>query len=666
MFTVHNRRTARQALSHARQIFTKLSLQSRFLIIMGTASIIIILQVWLMFNRFTDQLIERIGARFTEKQILYDKARTIRPLMREMDTARKFANTPLIKKWLAHEHDPVLFQNSMTELRNQFQSHNFFVAVAKTGNYYYQDSAIPGDGQPLRYVLNPTTPDDAWILDFIKRGKNHGVNVTANKQLGLNKIWIMESIKEGDTVIGVLGTGIDLNEFTRNTSVVQLPGVTNMFVDHNASVQIYNDFDHLDFPGIIGLSEAEHVNLQILGATAGNHWVAETIKKLDEGSTDLETEFVMINGKRYLAGIVALPEVGWYDLTLLDLTVLMPQTELTKIVLVFIAGALWLLAIMAFYLHRLVLKPVTKLTDRVSRIRQGDYSSIEPTSSGEVGNLEAEFTYMAQTIYKTQHWLEDEIEKRTLQLKEAHQLLELSLRHEREVRETQANLMALMAHEMRSPVAVISNTSQMLMLLAKNEKPDWQPRVEKILRSVNQLALLMDNFLTDKWLSMEQQGLNREMGDLNQLCADISYDFFGSHARHISFEANPIGAKLCADLQLVEIAVFNLLDNASKYSAPADEIFLTVCSGTESMHCIEVRDRGMGISADLQQHIFDKFARGRHETDIHGSGLGLYLVNWIARFHGGYTEVVSTPGQGSTFRLFLPKCSTAPVLHLSN
>jgi signal transduction histidine kinase len=74
----------------------------------------------------------------------------------------------------------------------------------------------------------------------------------------------------------------------------------------------------------------------------------------------------------------------------------------------------------------------------------------------------------------------------------------------------------------------------------------------------------------------------------------------------------------------------------------------------------------MGISADLQQHIFDKFARGRHETDIHGSGLGLYLVNWIARFHGGYTEVVSTPGQGSTFRLFLPKCSTAPVLHLSN
>ena len=74
------------------------------------------------------------------------------------------------------------------------------------------------------------------------------------------------------------------------------------------------------------------------------------------------------------------------------------------------------------------------------------------------------------------------------------------------------------------------------------------------------------------------------------------------------------------------------------------------------MLCIEVSDQGMGIPSDLQPHIFEKFARGRHEADIQGSGLGLYLVNWIARFHGGYTDVSSVEGQGSTFRMCLPRC----------
>jgi signal transduction histidine kinase len=216
--------------------------------------------------------------------------------------------------------------------------------------------------------------------------------------------------------------------------------------------------------------------------------------------------------------------------------------------------------------------------------------------------------------------------------------------------------MALMAHEMRSPIAVIGNTAQMLEMLVQNERPEWLPRVEKIMRSVRQLSLLMDNFLTEKWLDMDKRGLNRENGDLNQLCSIVTESFIENQFRHVHFEPLKGDASICADWQLLRIAVINLLDNAGKYSSPTDEIRLRVLSCQPDWLCIEVSDQGVGMPLELQAHVFEKFARGRHENNIRGSGLGLYLVDWIARFHGGRMDVTSIEGEGSTFCLCLPLC----------
>jgi signal transduction histidine kinase len=349
--------------------------------------------------------------------------------------------------------------------------------------------------------------------------------------------------------------------------------------------------------------------------------------------------------------------LGWYDLTLLDLSILLPQAEFAEMVGAIIAGTLTLLGVLAFSLHKLVLKPVAALSEAVARIRKGDFSSPPSTeSSGEVRELMAQFHDMAGAVYSTQQWLEDEIAKRTRQLSDAQKILEISLHHERDGRETQANLMALMAHEMRSPIAVIGNTAQMLNMLVQSDRPDLLPRVDKIMDSIRRLAGLMDNFLSEKWLDMDKQGLNRVTGDLNLFCAEAVRSFTEQQGRPIRLEQCPGNASLCADWQLLQIAISNLLDNAAKYSSPNREILLKVLSSKTGMLCIEVSDHGVGIPSDLQPRIFEKFARGRHAADIQGSGLGLYLVNWIARFHGGYTDVSSTEGIGSTFCLCLPIC----------
>ena len=145
------------------------------------------------------------------------------------------------------------------------------------------------------------------------------------------------------------------------------------------------------------------------------------------------------------------------------------------------------------------------------------------------------------------------------------------------------------------------------------------------------------------------------MGDLNIFCGDLVNTFAANQSRSIRYTPWNGDAMLLADWHLIGIAIGNLIDNAIKYSPPDSTIELRIVQDQANILCIEVTDRGPGIATELQQHIFvEKFIRGEHGSKIRGTGLGLYLINWIAISHGGYAEVSSTPGSGSTFRLCLP------------
>jgi len=145
------------------------------------------------------------------------------------------------------------------------------------------------------------------------------------------------------------------------------------------------------------------------------------------------------------------------------------------------------------------------------------------------------------------------------------------------------------------------------------------------------------------------------MGDLNIFCEELVDTLSANHGRPISYTPWGGDVMLAGDWHLIGIAIGNLIDNAIKYSPPDSDIDLRIVREKENMLCVEVTDQGQGIAPELQQRIFtEKFIRGEHGSKIRGTGLGLYLINWIATSHGGYAEVFSTPGNGSTFRLCLP------------
>jgi signal transduction histidine kinase len=123
----------------------------------------------------------------------------------------------------------------------------------------------------------------------------------------------------------------------------------------------------------------------------------------------------------------------------------------------------------------------------------------------------------------------------------------------------------------------------------------------------------------------------------------------------IDLEERTGDARVRADATSLTNALWNLLDNAVKYSPEASQVRVGVERRNGYVE-ISVRDQGLGIPANERPAIFDKFHRGEQARalGINGTGIGLAMVHEIVRAHHGHINVDSEPGRGSTFTIVLP------------
>ena len=127
-----------------------------------------------------------------------------------------------------------------------------------------------------------------------------------------------------------------------------------------------------------------------------------------------------------------------------------------------------------------------------------------------------------------------------------------------------------------------------------------------------------------------------------------------AEAKGIILTVAPTGESALFDPKWTAEALYNLLDNAVKYTPPGGRV--TVGAVAYNFFCrVDVSDTGMGVPEGEQAKIFQRFYRAEAAREAEGVGIGLYLSRQIAAGQGGYLKVSSTPGRGSTFSLFLPR-----------
>ena len=236
-------------------------------------------------------------------------------------------------------------------------------------------------------------------------------------------------------------------------------------------------------------------------------------------------------------------------------------------------------------------------------------------------------------------------------------LLWRDVRREVGLANLRSQFVSSVTHELKTPLTSIRMFAETLRM-GRFQTPEAQSEyLDTIVNESERLTRLLNNVLDFSKIEQGQKSYHFRPTSL----AEVAYASakaleypFAQHGFELRVEVEN-GLTINADRDAIEQAILNLLTNAMKYSGESHEIGLRL--KTLNHHAvIEVTDRGLGIAPEEQMRVFEKFYRAPRPENksIPGTGLGLTLVEHIAKGHGGSVEVRSAPGEGSTFSIYLP------------
>jgi PAS domain S-box-containing protein len=228
----------------------------------------------------------------------------------------------------------------------------------------------------------------------------------------------------------------------------------------------------------------------------------------------------------------------------------------------------------------------------------------------------------------------------------------------RESERRKDEFLAMLAHELRNPVAPIRNAAEVLARLVQEEQP--RSLIAMIQRQSVHLTRILDDLLDVARITQGRIELRRESVSVTR-CIDLALE--GVHAqlqtkRHrLTIERDPELLHVNADTVRLEQCVTNLLMNAVKYTDDGGEIRIrTRAVGNNVL--IEVTDSGVGIAADFLPHVFELFTQSERSLDRSqgGLGVGLAICKQLIEMHGGTVSCHSAGlGYGATFTICLPR-----------
>lgn len=217
-----------------------------------------------------------------------------------------------------------------------------------------------------------------------------------------------------------------------------------------------------------------------------------------------------------------------------------------------------------------------------------------------------------------------------------------------------ADFISNISHEIKTPITVIQNYIQLLLLdnsLSEEQKKEY---LEAMLLASRKLSTLVSNVLRLTKLEKQEIFKKNERFSLSSELAECIFLYDEKiEEKHIRLEVDIIeNAIITSDKELLDIIWNNLISNAIKFTGENGIISITLRE-ENGHYAVEVRDSGCGIGEDEIKHIFDKFYQGESGHKKEGNGLGLALVHRIATILGADLDVRSTLGKGTTFTVTL-------------
>ncbi|HEY8609152.1 MAG TPA: ATP-binding protein [Noviherbaspirillum sp.] len=242
--------------------------------------------------------------------------------------------------------------------------------------------------------------------------------------------------------------------------------------------------------------------------------------------------------------------------------------------------------------------------------------------------------------------------------KRAHEALRAADRRKDE-------FLAMLAHELRNPLAPISNAAELLRLQSA-DNPRINQASDVIARQVAHMSGLVDDLLdvarvTGGLIKLDMQPV--EMHSVVAGAVEQVRSLIAARGHRLAVQADDDALFACGDRTRLVQVVANLLNNAARYTPDGGSIALRLAADDSDVRIL-VQDNGVGIAAALLPHVFELFTQAERAPDRSqgGLGLGLPLVKNLVELHGGQVAAYSDgPGKGSTFAVTLPRLLPSAV-----
>lgn len=226
-----------------------------------------------------------------------------------------------------------------------------------------------------------------------------------------------------------------------------------------------------------------------------------------------------------------------------------------------------------------------------------------------------------------------------------------------EVNQRKDDFLAMLAHELRNPLAPIRNAAQILRVHAQNQPElEWARMI--IDRQTRHLARLVDDLLDVSRILRGRIVLQKSAVEINEVvqhAVEMSQPLIRARHHQLLVNVSCGTAGLEGDLTRLAQVLANILNNAAKYTAENGKICLDVWQERARV-ALRVRDTGPGLPAVLLPHVFDLFTQAERPLDRSqgGLGIGLTLVKLLVEMHGGSVHACNTEQGGAEFTIYLP------------
>ena len=362
-----------------------------------------------------------------------------------------------------------------------------------------------------------------------------------------------------------------------------------------------------------------------------------------------------------MASQAKVPSLNW------TVFVEQPENTITKLFLESTFHSIWdmlgillVMAVFVILVSYLVIRPIVRPVKRLKEVavkyeRERDYVPTEKDliiPNNEIGELERVFLHMAEVlterrnvIVKAQRELaamnkdlEQRVQERTAELKAATDELV-----SKERLAAIGQMASIISHEIRNPLAVISNATRLI----KTIEPPTEPKIIKQFSIIEAEIKQANSIISEVLGYARSRDLMLSIIDLNSYIHEIVASFPVSSEVRMIEELDPENARLKIDAEEIKQAVRNVISNACEAVQGAGQIRIGTQVGKKAV-CIYVEDNGPGINAELKEKIFSAF----FTTKARGTGLGLAVVRKAVTRHKGKLFIHSEEGKGTCFAMY--------------